>query len=658
MKKMKKMMAVLLAVSMMPMSVYANDYSGMLDKGSAYADAEEYDKAFAAYDLAEKVADGRTDALAASARLAIDLGDARKALEKVEKILEQEPFSVEGWMLKVEADLLGLANGAADIDELTSDLLYADVCGCDLHDLAGAIAMQLAMAGRSEEAIGYFALADFSSLSEEERETYRRELLKAGRQEEAEAPGLTRGEIRDVRLDALFDQKNIVLKETENGGISLKEQTFVPPEFAYMRSYADSMEEGIGDEEIREAIGQLEAMVQEQALEILSISPDGISALLRSRNDRSVNFAWHKGELHLILPYHVHGVPDAYGNLEMLFSGPGGFLNTVLGSDGVIWSPGGRYAAITNTKMTLMMLKFLIDPMVIDLSTGELILLRTFGSKMMDDANGAMTTACFSKDERYFYYAFYGKMEQDDYSGTKIMRYDLLTGEEICCGSLGFPAGNYYPHLYETEQGNLIILLDSSKADEPKGVSLLRPAGSGYERETYTFSDPALRANVLRYSANSGYALALFPGLGGYVNGNISFLTVFKPDEDMEGFGEFWAFYNDDSGVRLLDGEDVLDLCKNPELARESADGGLESVCGFCLSPDGNYALVAVGGKEHRLLLARLSDRETVEVQGIDSGQIMFGDRAQLIYPPVMEWNSDTIIMGMSDGIHTYVIGD
>lgn len=79
------------------------------------------------------------------------------------------------------------------------------------------------------------------------------------------------------------------------------------------------------------------------------------------------------------------------------------------------------------------------------------------------------------------------------------------------------------------------------------------------------------------------------------------------------------------------------------------------------LSPDGYYVLLNTidhGSRDNpvtnrHLYLVRLDDLVIKEVRGIDPASIQVGALGAN-YKPVIEWNTDTLIIGTTDGIQAY----
>lgn len=99
-----------------------------------------------------------------------------------------------------------------------------------------------------------------------------------------------------------------------------------------------------------------------------------------------------------------------------------------------------------------MRAQFILDPIIIDLSTGEMFLSATYGNRIMKEEAGAVTTATFSSDGQYLYYMLYGNTAE---FRTVLYRYNLQEKTtELCYSGSDL---NYYPYLSETANGAFVV---------------------------------------------------------------------------------------------------------------------------------------------------------------------------------------------------------
>ncbi len=446
----------------------------------------------------------------------------------------------------------------------------------------------------------------------------------------------------DSALDAAFASGCLTLVETETAGFDLAACEVVFPDEFWAHVGMDKP----SDAELAALIG-----AGLEAAEVFSVSPAGNSALIATGG---VVFALNGSTITELWPNEERGVPDRYENMRMLFQRMG--LRQCLGSEGIVWSHDGRYAVLLNIDQALMNAQYVFDPMLIDTVTGDIFLTATYGTKMLkhDDA-GVVAAACFSEDDHYLYYTFYGNLGE---SKSSLLRYDMESGETefLYNGDTNI----YYPALAELRDGSFIIISDV-RQDDPMGVArlaqgfssafwaaaserLLNLAGvnEGWHAAVKRYSLPAgqWRTRRLAYSAQSGYAVVI----GADSSGAGCALQVFRPDEDFEGFNRYWLLtpslgFEAADDTRPFSGGDYLNLC----CAR--------------LSPDGHYMLLQAGrGDEYSLLLVRMADMAVVPVTGVDGALQPYGTPQTAVYRPGMEWNCDEILLLVDGEVRSYRI--
>ena len=448
-------------------------------------------------------------------------------------------------------------------------------------------------------------------------------------------------------LDAAFEAGVAALVETEHAGFDLAGCNIVIPD-AYWS--LQGMEKPSA-EALRGLTGQALA-----AASVFSVSPAGTSALI----DAGGVFALNGGTITALIPSETRGVADEYGNMGTLFkTGLRAFLNT----EGVVWSPDGRYAVIPNIDRAIKSMQLICDPMVIDTVTGEVFLTATYGSRIIPregEANGgALTSACFSRDGRYLYYTFYGSLGQGRYA---LLRCEPDTGktELLYSGDEMI----YYPRLSELRDGSFMILSDERDTSRPMGVARLAPGGllagltgGGWSVTTASFGLPLAqwRVTQLEYSAESGWAFCL----GGTAQGNLYALQRFRPDEGCAGIEQRWMMRSDTCEFEPVEG-DTRDA-----LIRTFSDGKLLPDAEYLvllageLSPDGRYALVQVRSANiaelsFPLYLVRLEDMKAVPVTGLPENLSAYRTPLARKYAPGMEWNGDQILLLVDGQVRSY----
>ena len=451
-------------------------------------------------------------------------------------------------------------------------------------------------------------------------------------------------------LDAAFESGSVALVETENAGFDLAACEVVFPDnywtYQQMEKPSESQLAEVIERGLRDA-------------RVISVSPSGQSALLVSGDEM---LALNGATIAALCPSETAGVADEYGNLQHILHAMG----RMLGNEGVTWSHDGRYAVITSINRVLMNMQLIIDPVLIDTVTGELIITATYPQKIMEENAGAMTAACFSADDRYLYYAFYGNMGEHRYS---LLRCDLATCEtELLYNG---EADIYFPQLRELRDGSFIILSDTRYSQESMGVACLSEGGAasafwakagslsertdtgkGWRASVKRFDLPLekWRVRSMEYAPTSGWAVLI-----GTYNSLGYALQRFCPDEDFDGIDQRWLLRADTLELVPMEGapEDLF-------IQTDGSASGLSEeylpLLAVRLSPDGRYALMQVGRvNQISLLLVRLEDMKTVPVAGIPQEALQpYGTPLTAKYAPGMEWNADQLVLLADGEIRTY----
>lgn len=619
---MKKALSLLLAIIlfMVWMPATAEGYADMLAKGDAFLASGDYAEAIASYQLAQRLQPDNVYAFLGEANVHIMLADYTTAASVVDAALELDPVSPDAWHLKCRIDAL-----SNDLAAFEQDAIYAKVCDADLTDVYPLIASLYAAAGIHDKAALYFGQVALNSLDEAQQEQYRKSLVLSGKQEEAERLGLRSSSMRNNALDAAFERNHLMLVKTDFPEVNADDFEF-----------PDELWEAVKLEILDDPTDSLRAC---ESFSWFSLSPAGNSGILVA--DGNV-VCYYGGKYHFLFPSLTRGVEDVQGNLDRVFRH---VFSRLLGEEGVLYSPDGRYAAVVNYKQVLVQSRYYFDPIIIDLSTGEMILTATYGNRPKNGA-AAVTTATFSSDGRYFYYMLYGNISEYH---TALYRYDFQERKTEFCYSGN--DSNYCPYLSETGNGAFVILRDANSLNETKGVTTISCMNGTWVGTESTFDLPAKywNCNRLMSSANSGYAF-MPGGIGNY--SYCAFQRV-RPDEDFAGLNQYHViskgsnqiqFYHADELISLIDGcQDVSSL-------------PFQGILFAVLSPDGQYVLLNTSDSSEmtrHLFLVRLEDLTMQEVHGIDPSEILIGDLASS-YPPMVEWHTDTLIIGTQDGVRAY----
>ena len=439
---------------------------------------------------------------------------------------------------------------------------------------------------------------------------------------------------RNEKLDAAFATDHLLLKKIERPKITAQDLEI-----------SDALWDALGMEKPEDEEAQLADALAQAEIMPLSISPKGNSGLYTAGGTW---FAGYEGKYHPLFPSQSRGAADTYGNLKTCYQRA--YINPrMLGEEGVVYSADGRYAALCNIRLTLYMGNYFLDPIIIDLSTGELILTASYASRAREEKMGVMATAVFSSDG-YFYYILYGNTTEDR---NALYRYDLENGKtELCCS---IPWFAYFPQLSETEMGSFLVVEDNPNMSQTAGIIEISREDGAWKAERHPFSLETRFWYVRRIlcSRSSGYAFCV----GDYAarQFNLAFMVV-RPDAGYAGLNEYHALPGDaQTAVSFTQDEYTAAM----QQYLDEADGKIsvlyESIQAAALSPDGYYALLLTTGAEgeRHLRLLQLETLEYREVQGADPAMIPLIASAAS-YPPLIEWNGDTLLILQGNQVETY----
>lgn len=619
----------------------ADNYSDMLEKANSYLNSQDYTKSIASFQLAQKLQPQNESAFLGEANIHIILEDYSKAYETVNTALEINPVSPDAWQAKCLIDTL-----TNNISAFEQDIIFAEICEADLTSLYLPAALMYSTVGLYDRAASYFMLCDFDVLDPKQRESFRNALVYSGNREEAENLGLVATEIRNADFDTAFKSDKLRLVRTAFPSISADNFEF-----------SDEMWEALDTEKPANPIAEVASEIPNTEFTWLSLSPAGNSGILLA--DGTV-ICYHNGKYRIMYPSHARGVDDVNGNLAKVFSTP---MQMLLSDAGVIYSPNGQYAAIYNINYTLMKMQLVLDPIIIDLSTGEMILTETYGNKIREENAGAVTTATFSSDGCYLYYMMYGTMSEKK---SALFRYNLNTQQtELCYSGNDL---NYYPQISETGDGSFIIIRDEIKANQPQGITRMTWNNSSWSGNEETFDLPMKywNTNRLLSSVKSGYAV--LTGKSQLTDGLYYSFQLVRPDDDFLGLNQYHAISKSGNEILTYTANDIISLfdvfsnnTSDDEKATLKLNLPFQSILASAISPDGHYVMLLSSSygtednptSSYHLNVVNLDDLTIKNVTGIDPSDILFGTFGAN-YAPVIEWNTDTLIIGTSEGIQAY----
>lgn len=622
---MKRLVAwLLILVLALPLPVMADSYDDMLQKAQQYIVTGDFDKALACFDLAVRLDADRAQAYCDAAQMYYSHGEYGAALSLVEMALEKEPLHAASWELKCLIDL-----ARDDAKSFGEDVLFAEVCGvfflADRKNclLAGDMCMRLAHYAQAAEyyyqggeyALVADALAKLptDSLTEDQRGMYKRALVFSGQSKLAEEMGLIAANSRDPQLDMAFARGKLTLEVVED--LCPKDALIFMPE-----QYAAYYE--MSEEDVAYSKETILYELKNDGGYLLGVSPDGMTKLILVDQNGGFLLAVRGSVITVLCPNTARGVEDVHGNMRTLYYDELHKLRMWVNN--VAWSPDGRYAVLCCPDMVHMG-RYMIDPIVLDTVTGDVVLLSTYANKIREENFGAMVSACFSADGKQLFCVMTGYFGEGlfgmRYSGNYVlMSYDLETGKATWQGEMQPPdtAGG----LQRLSDGTMMMVTYPYSARESAGIAQIFPYGKRWFFRQFKFdsrADLAARVHTrsigMDYSANSGYAVVLETMVSNNYSASFSFLRV-RPEEMCAGLNEHWVIEKETNKLCMLSDEEWQ------QAAMEQQQTLYQQIYTVLLSPCGNYAFVETLDTEPHGMLVQLESMTAVPVEGFRAGML------------------------------------
>ena len=641
---MKKFFSFLLCLILLcaTLPAFALTYEELLQKAEEYIESGDYGKAFACYDMAIKNEPEKPDAMIAEGNLYLQTGRYPEAYASAESALSLDSTIQEGWLLRCRIDI-----AIGDTEAFESDSLYAEICGVDLTQYSAAIGRMYASSGQNEKALSYFTNLPVDSLDESLKKIYAQVLISTGNRDKAVELGLGT-DIRNEKLNAAFEADSLRLVET-----TLPMCYPSVDDFELSEELLKNLKQLYG---VEDPAAEFKDSYSLERLQLLSVSPSGESALFIYAGS---GVSMYHGKYHVLYPAYEKSVEDTYGNLKTYSEKYIlRFFTNMIGNEGIVYSPDGKYAAVYNIDFVRKG-HYIIDPIIIDLSTGEMKLTATYPNKIVTEENaGTVTTACFSADGKSFYYTLYGRFGDQR---IRMCRYDLVTEttetlleSEICA---------WRPHLSQTTNGNLLAVIDSPY-ETGLGYTEYKDGSWILSQKTPDVDYHLFKVTDLRYSANSGYAVLA----GSLTSGYCYAFQLLKPDEDLKGFDQYLSLTTGTNEIVAASAEEyqktimehLTGIVEGAEtrLNAPNLEYPYQQIQHVILSPDGHYVLLNTisnsrEGRSRDLFLVRLDDLAVRKITGLDAGSIPVGPLGKP-YDINIEWNTDDLIIGTDDGIKTF----
>ena len=420
----------------------------------------------------------------------------------------------------------------------------------------------------------------------------------------------------------------------------------------------------------------------------LSQSPDG-KTMLWQGSDMNL-YLTRDG---LVIPVQAapdKGAGDPYGKLEVDMKVLGGSFPSY---EGVAWSPDGKYAALT-LKVRAVQNARPMDLVVLDTETGEAYLAVALSNSFKDEHFGSVYEACFDHTGRYIY--FLGRI-RDMSEADSLFRFDMNTSEVQLVRENMFAVTAH--SLFERADGTWMVLHTQDYSGKyPEAVSICGEAGmgdgalaifraltgsalpaGGAQQYTRLLPYSVWFTQRMLYSAASGYGLKLGSSqVANVVSSSaqtdpansaiysvLTAMCMSRITPETIDVDHYWRFVKENGVLRTEPVDDALvdSLQKAANIGMDSLTEAEQTALDEfgvallrdpqpratwgCLSPDGKYALLNVGGQRAYELC--LLDLETMEVRPVNAPEGLagagYGSVLGAKYRPGMEWHADGMLL-------------
>lgn len=611
---MKRILALILALSLLCMPALGDETNSMLEKAEAFVAAGDLESAYICLDIAQKLSPNDPTVLRSFARLYSAEANYESALKFFEEALALAP--ADGSLYLEKAHLLYITDNLSNVEQV---LRYAEICSaqpdeellleaaqayfragqyekvielCE-NQTSDALRLQAARAcdraGQYERAVKIFETLPDTVWRNGYASAYARALLRSGNPERAQALGLTSIQEKDEALAAaIADGKSLRLfsaQETLTDSLSAL-PVFCSNTFAEKNreaAEAEGFRFTLSGDGLRTRISDtLSALDSDSSARLLSVSPSGSAFLIDLGGIAAIV---RNEEITVLTINRGRGAQNEFADQTYKYIEDRPAFPTE--PDSFCWSPDERYITMTFIRRTLNNGQFM-DLLLADTRTGDIFLAEATPKKIRIDGALTATTACFDETGRYVYYLVYGHVAENARSGLK--RYCLETGEtELLCTVSG--TFFYYPQLSVDGNGVVRAITDDNKQDRHLGVITFTNVDGEWKSEVRSFPNPLALQSPRRYyrSENSGYELFLS---NGYVQSSeigahdMNYLTFYN---ETLGTG------NDANAILLpVDGSGQAESMEIGEYLSAIAQRTLEQphVQQAALSPDGYSALI------------------------------------------------------------------
>jgi len=661
---MKRILALLLALSLLCMPALGDETGGMLEKAEAFVAAGDLESAYICLDIAQQLSPDDPVVLRGLARLFAAGANYESALEFIEEALALAP--ADGSLYLEKARLLYISDNLSEAEQV---LRYAEICSAQPDEellLEAALAyfraeqyekvielcenqasdslrLQAARAcdraGQYERAVRIFETLPDAVWRNSYASAYAHALLRSGKPERAQALGLTSAQGKDEALAAaIADGKSLRLVSEQDALIDSLSTLPVFSSNTFAEENREAAEaEGVTFEPTDDhAIVRLSHTLADLGtssddIRLYSVSPSGNAFLIGFGNVAAIV---RNQEITVLTINRSRGAQNEYADLTYRYIENCYVFPTE--PDSFCWSPDERYITMTFPRKTLVSAQFM-DLLLADTHTGDIFLAEATPKRIRIDGALTATTACFDETSEYVYYLVYGNFADDRRSGLK--RYCLKTGEtELLCAV--DDALFYYPQLSIDKSGVVRAITDDTQYNHHLGVITFTNVDGEWESEVRSFPNPKALQYPYRYyrSENSGYELFFSRGIADDTQGGVAYLTFYN---ETLGTG------SDANAILLpVDGSGQAETMEISEYLSAIAQRTLEqpNVQQAALSPDGYSALILAAYKNSTVCC--ILDLDTLVCRRVEFPEDAQPDPVSIEYSfTTLSWLEDGTIL-------------
>ena len=509
---MKRILALILALSLLCMPALGDETSGMLEKAEAFAAAGDLESAGICLDIAQKLSPNdpavlrdfsrlSSTVLSGFARLSSAEANYTRALKLIEEALALTP--TDGSLYLEKARLLYITDNLSEAEQV---LRCAEICSAQPDDdLTFEAARAYLRAGQYEHAVELFKTLPDAFWKNGYAVAYAHALIRSGNLELAQTLGLAVPGKDEVLSVAIQDGKSIRLVPAHETLMRSLNNLPLFSSAAFAEEKGVSFEPADDHARVRLLCTIEDLGISSDNIRLYSVSPSGNAFLFDLSGTAAIV---RDQEIMLLAVNRDRGAQNEYTvqTYSLIENRPA--LPTE--PDVFCWSPDERYITMTFLRRTLITGHFM-DLLLADTRSGDIFLTEATPKKIRIDGALTATTACFDETGRYVYYLVYGHVAENARSGLK--RYCLETGEtELLCTVSG--TFFYYPQLSVDGNGVVRAITDDNKQDRHLGVITFTNVDGEWKSEVRSFPNPLALQSPRRYyrSENSGYELFLSNG--------------------------------------------------------------------------------------------------------------------------------------------------